>query len=80
MQEHNTESKTIGRYSRKTQPKNTAENENRAHNNRIDTGSTGKAILITPYFTLRDTERYTDKEIHTKEEKTSQGQKEWVNR
>ena len=45
MQEHNTESKTIGRYNRKTQPKNTVENENRAHNNRIDTDWIGKAVF-----------------------------------
>ena len=42
IQEHNTESKTIGRHSRKTQQKNIAEkiaeNENRAHNNHTNTG------------------------------------------
>ena len=81
--EHNTESKTIGRYSRKTQPKNIAEkiaeNENRAYNNHIDTGRIRKTILIFPVFALRDTKRYTDREIHTKEEKTSQRQRKWVN-
>lgn len=84
MQEHNTESKTIGRYGRKTQQKNTTEkiteNENRAHNNYIDTDRIGKAIPIPPFFALRDTKRHMDKEIHTKKEKTSQKQKEWVNR
>ena len=42
--------------------------------NRIDTDRVGKA-----FFALRDTKRYTDREIYTKEEKTSQKQKEWVN-
>ena len=83
IQEHNTESKTIGRYRRKTQPKNIAkkiaENENRAYNNHIETGRTEKQFLFSPFFALRDTKRYTDKEIHTKEEKTSQRQRKWVN-
>ena len=46
---------------REIQERKTTENKDRAHNNRIDTGSTGKAILITPYFALRDTKRYTDR-------------------
>ena len=79
MQEHNTESKTIGRYNRKTQPKNT-ENENRAHNNHIDTGRTRKQFTFPRIFALRDTKRHMDKEIHTKEEKTSQKQRKGVNR
>ena len=78
MQKHNAERKTIGRYRRKTQPKNIAkkiaENENSAYNNHIDTGRIGKAV-----FPLRDTKRHMDKEIHTKEEKTSQRQRKWVN-
>ena len=84
MQEHNAERKTIGRHSRKTQQKNIAEkiaeNENRAYNNQTDIGRTRKTILIFPVFALRDTKRYTGKEIHAKEDKTSQRQKEWVNR
>ena len=47
--------------------------------NHIDTGRIGKTIPISPYFCPQRHERYTDREIHTKEEKTSQGQKEWVN-
>ena len=54
MQEHNAERKTIGRHSRKTQPKNIAEkiaeNENRAYNNQTDIGRTRKTILIFPVF------------------------------
>ena len=70
MQEHNAERKTIGRHSRKTQQKNIAEkiaeNENRAHNNRIDTGRIGKAILISPFLpseTRKDTRigKYTQR-------------------
>lgn len=42
IQEHNTERKITGRYmrktNRKTQQRKIAENENRAYNNRIDTG------------------------------------------
>ena len=76
MQKHNTESKII----EEIQEGKITENENRAHNNRIDTGTIRKAIHIYPFFALRDTKRYTDREIHTKEEKTSQRQKEWGNR
>ena len=54
MQEHNAERKTIGRYRRKTQQKNIAEkiteNEDRAHNNHIDTDRIRKTILIFPVF------------------------------
>lgn len=62
MQEHNTESKTIGRYNRKTQPKNTAENENRAYNNRIDTDRIGKSVFL-PSETRKDTQigKYTQR-------------------
>ena len=79
MQEYNAERKTIGRHSRKTQHRKIAENENRAHNNHIDTGSTETQFLFSPFFALRDTKRYTDREIHTKEEKTSQRERKWVN-
>ena len=79
MQEHNAERKTIGRHSRKTQHRKIAENEDRAYNNRIDTGSTEKQFLFSPFFALRDTKRYTEREIHTKEEKTSQRERKWVN-
>ena len=57
-----------GRTKWEIQQKNTTENEDRAHNNHIDTGTIRKAV----FFALRDTKRYTDREIHTKEEKTSQ--------
>ena len=79
MQEHNAERKTIGRHSRKTQQRKIAENENRAYNNHIETGRTEKQFLFSPFFALRDTKRYTDREIHTKEEKTSQRERKWVN-
>ena len=79
MQEYNAERKTIGRHSRKTQHRKIAENENRAYNNQTDIGRTRKTILIFPVFALRDTKRYTDREIHTKEEKTSQRERKWVN-
>ena len=79
MQEHNAERKITGRYRGKTQHRKIAENENRAYNNHIETGRTRKAILIFPVFALRDTKRYTDREIHTKEEKTSQRERKWVN-
>ena len=39
-----------------------------------------KQFLFSPFFALRATKRYTDREIHAKEEKTSQRQKEGVNR
>ena len=48
--------------------------------NRIDTGRTRKQFTFPRIFALRDTKRYMDREIHTKEEKTSQKQKEWANR
>ena len=38
-----------------------------------------KQFLFSPFFALRDTKRYTDREIHTKEEKTSQRERKWVN-
>ena len=74
-----TKGNTRTQYREKNNRDNTAENENRAYNNRIDTGRIRKTIPITPFFALRDTKRHTDREIHTKEEKTSQKQKEWVN-
>ena len=87
IQKHNTErnnreiqeKNTTEKHNRKTQQRKIAENENRAYNNHIETGRTRKTILIFPVFALRDTKRYTDREIHTKEEKTSQGQRKWVN-
>ena len=79
IQKHNTEREITGRYRGKTQQRKIAENENRAYNNQTDIGRTRKTILIFPVFALRDTKRYTDREIHTKEEKTSQGQRKWVN-
>ena len=63
----------------KIQERKITENENRAYNNRIDAGRIRKTILIFPVFALRDTKRYTDREIHTKEEKTSQRERKWVN-
>ena len=49
-EKNNRERRTIGRYSRKTQHRKIAENENRAHNNHIDTGSTETQFLFSPFF------------------------------
>ena len=38
-----------------------------------------KQSMFPCFFALRDTKRYTDREIHTKEEKTSQRERKWVN-
>ena len=75
MQEHNTEREITGRYRRKTQQKMRIEH--------IITTQTqdrrNKQSVFSPFFALRDTKRYTDREIHTKEEKTSQRERKWVN-
>ena len=47
--------------------------------NHIGAGRIRKAIPIYPFFALRDTKRHMDKEMHTREEKTSQKQRKWVN-
>lgn len=55
----NTRLQHIERNNREIQERKIAENENRAHNNRIDTDRIRKTILISPFFLPSETRKDT---------------------
>lgn len=83
-----TEGKRIGKSAKNTVStiKDNTRTQHREKNKRKHTRIiNNKTHKITdrvkiPDFCLRDTKRYMDREIHTKEEKTSQRQRKWGNR
>ena len=85
MQKHNTESKTIGeiqqkntteKHNRKTQHRKIAENEDRAHNNHIDTDRIRNTILIFPVFCPQRHEKiHGEGNTHKGRENLSEGKK-----